>query len=213
MPQYRQLAAIMFTDIVGYTALMGEDEQNAFDILNKNRDIQRPLIEKYGGKWIKELGDGVIATFPTVTDAVLSAVSIQKSCAEVPGLQLRIGIHLSEVIFENFDVFGDGVNIASRIQAIAPIGGIWISDAVQKNISNKKGIGTKFIREERLKNVKDPVLIYEVDVASIQLSELGALFTSAETIKNNFRIPKKALRFCLLEISVAIRTRNISAME
>src|SRR5258706_9511767 len=133
MQKYRQLAAIMFTDIVGYTTLMGEDELKAFSILNKNRDIQRPLIERYGGRWIKELGDGILATFPTVTDAVLSAVSIQQSCSKLPDLKLRIGIHLSEVMFENHDVFGDGVNIASRIQAIAPIGGIWISDAVQKN--------------------------------------------------------------------------------
>ncbi|MEO6452860.1 MAG: adenylate/guanylate cyclase domain-containing protein [Ginsengibacter sp.] len=190
MPQYRQLAAIMFTDIVGYTALMGDNEQNAFIILNKNRDIQRPLIEKHGGKWIKELGDGVIATFPTVTDAVISAVSIQQASSEVPGLKLRIGIHLSEVIFENHDVFGDGVNIAARIQSIAPAGGIWVSDAVQKNISNKKGIETKFIREERLKNVKDPVLIYEVDIASVQLSEVGVLFAPAEMVK---KIAKKSI--------------------
>lgn len=183
MPQYRQLAAIMFTDIVGYTALMGEDEQKAFEILNKNRQIQRPFIEKYGGRWIKELGDGIMATFSTVTDAVLSAVFIQQSCSEVPGLKLRIGIHLSEVIFEDQDVFGDGVNIAARIQAIAPVGGIWISDAVQKNISNKKGIETKFIREEKLKNVKDPVSIYEVDIASVQLSEVGVLFTPPVTVK------------------------------
>ncbi|MEO8766295.1 MAG: adenylate/guanylate cyclase domain-containing protein [Ginsengibacter sp.] len=190
MPQYRQLAAIMFTDIVGYTALMGEDEQNAFYILNKNRSIQRPLIEKYGGKWIKELGDGVMATFSTVTDAVLSAVSIQKLSSEVPGLQLRIGIHLSEVIFENSDVFGDGVNIASRIQAIAPVGGIWISDAVQKNISNKKGIATKFIREEKLKNVKEPVQIFEVDIASIQINEPGGLFAPSGPAK---KISKKSI--------------------
>ena len=70
MSQSRQLAAIMFTDIVGYTALMGEDEQKAFELLNKNRQLQKPLIEQYNGKWIKELGDGVLASFTTVTDAV-----------------------------------------------------------------------------------------------------------------------------------------------
>lgn len=163
----RQLAAIMFTDIAGYTALMGEDESHAFELLNLNRTIQRPIIEDNGGRWIKELGDGVMATFPTVTDAVVSAGAIQKACSGIPGLKLRIGIHLGEVVFENNDVFGDGVNIAARIQAIAPIGGIWVSEPVQKNISNKKGIITKFIGEERLKNVKDPVLIYEVDVESV----------------------------------------------
>ncbi|MEP7317915.1 MAG: adenylate/guanylate cyclase domain-containing protein [Panacibacter sp.] len=169
MPQIRQLAAIMFTDIVGYTALMGDDEHNAFQILNKSRAIQKPAIQEFGGRWIKELGDGVMATFSTVTDAVMAAVSIQQSCSKVEGLKLRIGIHLAEVMFENNDVFGDGVNIASRIQAIAPVGAIWVSDAVQKNISNKKGIETKFVREEKLKNVKEPVQVYEVNIDSVHL--------------------------------------------
>jgi class 3 adenylate cyclase len=70
----------MFTDIVGYTALMGEDEQKAFDILQKNRQLQKPLIEEYGGKWIKELGDGVLACFSTVSDAVNAAIKIQEAC-------------------------------------------------------------------------------------------------------------------------------------
>ena len=135
MTQSRQLAAIMFTDIVGYTALMGEDEQKAFDLLRKNRQVQRPLIEKYGGRWIKELGDGVMATFSNATDAVLCAGAIQKTCLDISDLKLRIGINLGEVIFEDNDVFGDGVNIASRLQSLAPAGGIFISESVQQNIS------------------------------------------------------------------------------
>jgi len=162
MAQTRQLAAIMFTDIVGYTALMGNDEQKAFELLNKNREIQKPIIEQLGGRWIKELGDGVMASFNTVSDAVNAAIKIQKVCNEANDFQLRIGIHLGEVVFENDDVFGDGVNIASRIQAIANPGSIYISESVHNNVSNKKDIQTKFIKEETLKNVKEPVRIYEV---------------------------------------------------
>src|SRR5204862_2106549 len=162
MSQSRQLAAIMFTDIVGYTALMGEDEQKAFELLRKNRQLQRPIIEKFNGTWIKEIGDGVLASFHTVSDAVTCATQIQKACNAIDDLKLRIGIHLGEVVFEDNDVFGDGVNIASRLQAIAPIGGIWISESVYKNVSNKKEIKTKFVRVETLKNVKEQVLIYEV---------------------------------------------------
>ena len=77
MASLRQLAAIMFTDIVGYTGLMGRDEQKAFELLNKNRQIQKPIIEEYNGKWIKELGDGVMASFNTVSDAVAAAIKIQ----------------------------------------------------------------------------------------------------------------------------------------
>ncbi|MEO7393881.1 MAG: adenylate/guanylate cyclase domain-containing protein [Chitinophagaceae bacterium] len=162
MSQSRQLAAIMFTDIVGYTALMGDDEQKAFELLNKNRQLQKPIIEQYGGRWIKELGDGVMASFATATDAVQCAISIQRACNSIPGLQLRIGIHLGDVMFEENDVFGDGVNIASRLQAIASPGAIYISESVHNNIANKKEINTKYVRAETLKNVKEPVRIYEV---------------------------------------------------
>jgi adenylate cyclase len=158
----RQLAAILFTDIVGYTAMMGEDEQKALNLLKQNRNIHKPLIDQFNGRWIKEMGDGVLASFTTVTDAVQCAGAVHKACKSVNGLQLRIGIHLGEVIFENNDVFGDGVNIASRIQANAPAGSIWVSESVNSNISNKKGVFTNFIKEETLKNVKTPVRIYEV---------------------------------------------------
>jgi len=164
MPQSRQLAAIMFTDIVGYTALMGADEQKAFELLRKNREIQKPQIKHFNGTWIKEIGDGVLASFHTVTDAVLCAGAIHKACSTVDGLQLRIGIHLGEVVFEDNDVFGDGVNIASRLQALAPIGRTWVSESVYKNVFNKKEIITEFIREENLKNVSEPVKIYSVMV-------------------------------------------------
>jgi adenylate cyclase len=174
MSQSRQLAAIMFTDIVGYTALMGNDEQKAFLILNRNRELQKPVIDLYNGRWIKELGDGVMASFNTVSDAVNAAIKIQEACNAAKDFQLRIGIHLGEVIFENDDVFGDGVNIAARIQAIANPGSIFVSESVHHNISNKQGIDSKFIRQEALKNVKEPVRIYEVTASDNQTASLTA---------------------------------------
>jgi len=167
MAQSRQLAAIMFTDIVGYTALMGNDEQKAFTILNKNRALQKPIIEQFSGRWIKELGDGVMASFNTVSDAVNAAIKIQQTCNSSKEFQLRIGIHLGEVVFENDDVFGDGVNIASRIQATAEPGTIYISESIQNNVSNKQGIETRFVKQEALKNVKEPVRVYEVLIKEI----------------------------------------------
>ncbi len=171
MPQTRQLAAIMFTDIVGYTALMGNDEEKAFDLLRKNRQVQRPIIQKYNGRWIKEMGDGVLASFSNVTEAVLCAGSIQQASTDINDLHLRIGIHLGDIVFENDDVFGDGVNIASRLMAHAQAGSIYISESVHSNVSNKKGITTNFLREEMLKNVKDPVRIYEANVDAFIISE------------------------------------------
>ena len=162
MSATRQLAAIMFTDIVGYTALMGRDEQKAFQLLEKNRQLQKPIIEQYNGRWIKELGDGVMASFSTVSDAVQAAINIQQACNSFNEFQLRIGIHLGEVIFDNDDIFGDGVNIASRIQSIANPGSIYISEAIHNSISNKKDFQTRFVKEEKLKNVKEPVKVFQV---------------------------------------------------
>jgi len=190
MSQSRQLAAIMFTDIVGYTALMGDDEERAFELLNKNRLLQKPLIEQYGGKWIKELGDGVLATFSTVTDGVNCACSIIKGCKSVNGLQLRIGIHHAEVVFENGDVFGDGVNIASRLQSIAPIGGICISETVRNNVANRKEIKTRFIREETLKHVKEPIRIYEVVIDDADTPQPPIRLAYKQVMKI---IPKKSI--------------------
>jgi len=133
----RQLAAIMFSDIVGYTVLMGSDEDKALELLNKNRRIQKPIIEELNGKWLKEMGDGVMASFGTVSDAVLGAKRILEASRSVEDLQLRIGIHQGEVVFDRNDVFGDGVNIASRLQQLASPNSILISESVYKNIKKQ----------------------------------------------------------------------------
>jgi len=185
MSQTRQLAAIMFTDIVGYTSLMGMDEENAFRILNKNRSLQKPIIEEFHGRWIKELGDGVMASFNTVSDAVKAAIKIQKESRSIPELELTIGIHLGEVVFENEDVFGDGVNIASRIQAFAKPGSIYISEAIHNNISNKQGIETEFVRQEKLKNVASPMRIYEVVTVPNSNSAKTSVHESARKSSEN----------------------------
>ena len=169
MPQSRQLSAIMFTDIVGYTALMGKDEHKAFALLNKNRQLQKSFIEAFNGRWIKELGDGTMASFNTVSDAVNAAVKIQEACNAANDFQLRIGIHQGEVVFENDDVFGDAVNIAARIQAAANPGCIFISEAVNHNVANKKDIKTLFVKEEILKNVSQPVRMYQVMIAGSEI--------------------------------------------
>lgn len=192
MTQTRQLAAIMFTDIVGYTAIMADDEQWAFELLDKNRGLQKLLIEKFSGQWIKELGDGVLATFSTVTDAVNCASSIIKGCNSINGLKLRIGIHQAEVVFENNDVFGDGVNIAARLQTIAPIGGIYISETVRSNVANRKEIETRFIKEETLKHVKEPIRIYEV------------VIDGADTVQHAIRSADKGLKKIIPGKSIAV---------
>ena len=189
MPQTsRHLAAIMFTDIVGYTALMDKDENAAFEMLERNRAIHSEVIKRHQGKFLKEMGDGILASFKTVTDAILSAGHIQRACEDETHLNLRIGIHQGEIVNQGDDVFGSGVNIASRIQSITPVGGIWVSDSVQRNIQNKKGIEVEFVKEESLKHVKQPVRIYSVKVNCDELDkEQQELFQdkAAKTVDRN----------------------------
>jgi hypothetical protein len=185
MNQSRQLAAIMFTDIVGYTALMGNDEQKAFELLHKNREIQKPIIEEFGGKWIKELGDGVMASFSAASNAVYAAIKIQEACYNSKAFELRIGIHQGEVVFENGDVFGDAVNIASRLQALAPPSGIFVSESVHRNVSNKNDIRSEFLRVEYLKNVKDPIQVYKIFSKGNELVD-----TNSKRLINSSIIPE-----------------------
>ena len=202
MSQSRQLAAIMFTDIVGYTALMGRDEQKAFELLEKNRQIQKPLIEKFNGRWLKEIGDGVLASFDTVSDAVYCAGTIQKACEIESDLKLRIAIHEGEVVFKNNDVFGDGVNIASRLEPLAPVGGILVSESVNRNLGNKKGIQTNFVREEQLKNVKEPIRVYTVKIEGVEAYE-PTTTTIVDEAESKSISPRK-IGFTSLAIIVAL---------
>jgi adenylate cyclase len=167
MSSTRQLSAIMFTDIVGYTAMMGADEKLAINMLNINRQIQRPVIESFGGRWIKELGDGVMAIFPTVSDAIEASLIIQDKCRKEKKFQLRIGVHHGEIIVEEGDIFGDAVNIAARVQAIAPPGGIYITEGVRQVIQNNNDFKSTFSEEANLKNVREPVRLFRVEWAEM----------------------------------------------
>ena len=213
MTSTRQLAAIMFTDIVGYTALMGHDEKKAFSMLRANRNLQQPLIEQNGGKYIKELGDGTLASFPTAIGAVNCACQMIKGCKSIEGLQLRIGIHLGDVVFENNDVFGDSVNIASRLQALAPPGGIWISETVHKNIANKEGITSTYVSEETLKNVRDAIKIYTVDIESFhEETALHLSTTHSNSIQRSGKSKAPMSKKMIMTYGLPIVVASIAAM-
>ena len=167
----RRLAAIMFTDIVGYTALMGKDEDKAFEILRINREIHQTQLEKYNGTLIKEIGDGILASFSSALEAVQCAIEIQRESL-LENISLRIGIHEGEVVFEGTDVMGDGVNIASRLEDEAPPESIVISEAVYNNIKNKSGFSTEFIGEKQLKNVDQPQKLYKVITTTSHLNNI-----------------------------------------
>ena len=159
--QTHRHAAIMFTDIVGYTALMGSNEDKAFEVLKKNQDIHKKLILQFNGTLIKEMGDGMLISFDLASEAVRCAIEIQKASKE-QDIPLKIGIHEGEMVFAEADVLGDSVNIASRLQENAKKGCIHISSSVYKNVRNKADINTRFVEERTFKNVAEPVKVYKV---------------------------------------------------
>ncbi|HET9744992.1 MAG TPA: adenylate/guanylate cyclase domain-containing protein, partial [Chitinophagaceae bacterium] len=163
MPEHsHQLAAILFADIVNYTAMMQEDENAALEKITRFRHVIDIIVEELEGKIIQYYGDGCLVLFNSATDAVEFAKLLQTDFNEDPKVPVRIGIHMGDVLLRDGNVFGDVVNIASRIQALAPAGGIYISEMVYRNIANKKGMDSVFIKEEKLKNVKTRIRIYEV---------------------------------------------------
>ena len=170
MPGDRRLAAIMFTDIVGYTSIMAKNEDEAFQMLRKNRNIHKSIIKKYRGEWLKEMGDGILASFNSASDAVRCASEIQ-AITKKEGIDLRIGIHEGEVVFERNDVLGNGVNVASRLEEVAEVGCINISEAVYKDIRNKVGIKTEFLEEKTLKNLDEPIKVYQVISEPVKYDE------------------------------------------
>lgn len=164
----RKLAAIMFTDIVGYSALMSKDESLALQILNRNREVHKAALRQHNGEFIKEIGDGTLSIFQSSWDAVNCAAAIQKSMIAEPSFKLRIGIHIGDIVVSDNDVFGDGVNIASRIEALCEPGGICLTERVYEDIHNKIGFDAALIGEKSLKNISQPVIIYSIAAAELQ---------------------------------------------
>jgi TolB-like protein/class 3 adenylate cyclase/Tfp pilus assembly protein PilF len=163
-----QLAAILFADIVGYTAIMQENEEVAVEKVNRFREVVELIAEELNGKIIQYYGDGSLLLFNSATDAAEFAKLLQDDLQNEPRVPVRVGIHMGDVLIHSGNIFGDVVNIASRIQSLAPVGGIYISETVYRSIANKKELEANFIREEKLKNVKDSVRIYEILTGNTQ---------------------------------------------
>lgn len=179
-----QLVAIMFTDIVGYTALMNKDEQKALSLLKINREIHEKSISQYNGKMLKEMGDGILVSFQSTSDAVYCAGLLMYEASRESDLHLRIGIHEGDVVVSGNDVFGDGVNIASRIEELADPDEILVSESVKNNIKNKEGISTDSIGEKALKNVEEVNTLYSVSVSEDFIKNEEETPTSSEKKKN-----------------------------
>jgi len=165
----RKLTAILSADVKGYSRLMGEDEEATVRTITAHRKVITSVIEKYRGRVVDSPGDNILAEFVSVVDAAQSAVEIQEVIraknAELPEerrMEFRIGINLGDVIQEGERIYGDGVNIAARVEGLADPGGICISGSAYEQIENKLALGYDYIGEHTVKNIVKPIRVYRV---------------------------------------------------
>ena len=175
----RRLAAILAADAVGYSRMMREDERGALALLQKHRsEVIDPGIAKHRGRTVKLMGDGLLAEFSSVVEAVNCAAEIQRSmAARNAGSQgrremaFRIGVHLGDVIVEDGDLYGDGVNIAARLEGIAERGGICISRQAYDQVERKIALGYRSLGPQTLKNIPDPVEVFAIQGDGLATSD------------------------------------------
>ena len=156
----RKLAAIMFTDIVGYTEQMSKDQDVAFALLEEKQSKFKPLIKEHNGSLIKEMGDGTLSQYPSAIDASKCSVELQKLIKDNDKLNVRVGIHLGDTLFKDGDVFGDGVNIAARLESMSPAGGILVSKNVYDELLSRQGFEGVSLGMQSLKGVGRLVEVY-----------------------------------------------------
>jgi len=169
----RRLTAILAADVVGYSRLMGLDEAGTLEQLKQIRaTLIEPKVAANQGRVVKVMGDGTLIEFPSVVNAVACALDLQHAMAKrsVPAdsdrqIQLRVGINLGDIIVEGDDIYGEGVNVAARLQSIAPAGGIAISSSVRDHVGNRMGATFEDLGEQNLKNIERPIRVYSVSIA------------------------------------------------
>lgn len=165
----RRLTAILSADAKGYSRLMGTDEVTTVKTLKASRQIMAELIHKHRGRVVDSPGDNLLAEFQSVVDAVQSAIDIQEALkvqneklSDEQKMEFRIGVNLGDVIFDEGRIYGDGVNIAARLEGLAEGGGICISGSAYEHVGNKIPMGCEYIGEHRVKNISKPVKVYKV---------------------------------------------------
>ena len=165
----RRLAAIMFTDIVGYTALMQKDENAAADKRAHHRQEFEEYHEKYNGEILQYFGDGTLSVFQSGVEAVECAIGIQRALKKGEPVPLRIGLHMGDIVFDGTDIYGDGVNLASRIESMGVAGAILISKKLNDELKNQQQISTQSLGRFGLKNIDNPVEVFSVTNEGIKV--------------------------------------------
>ena len=174
----RRLAAIMFTDMVGYTALMREDEERAKVLRDRQRAVLEEEVGRHGGRVGQYYGDGTLSSFPSAVEAARSAIRIQQRLLEPPRIPLRIGIHLGDVLQDDHGVLGDGVNVAARVQALAVPGSVVVSDRLREELANHPQLPTRSLGRVRLKGVPRKVEIHALVADGLEVPDPESLHSA-----------------------------------
>jgi len=189
MPTVRRLAAILAADVAGYSRLMGADEEGTHERLKAHlRDLIEPKIAEHRGRVVKNTGDGFLAEFQSVVDAVRCAVEMQRGMADRNAgtppemrIEFRVGINLGDVIVEPHDIFGDGVNVAARLEALANPGGICVSRVVRDQVRDRFDYTFEDLGEQQVKNIARPQRVYTLNPEAIAGS--GPLNSPVASVK------------------------------
>ncbi len=171
----RKLAAIMFTDIAGYTAMMQENEKNAMAKRDRQRLVLEEHIPLHHGKILQTFGDGTLCVFPSAIEAVSCAVKVQLELQAEPVVPLRVGIHIGDVIYDDREIYGDGVNVASRIESISVAGAVFVSEKVFDDIKNQPALPAVSVGQFEFKNVNRPIEVFAVTAPGLKLPEEGQI--------------------------------------
>ena len=207
----RKLAAIMFLDMMGYTSLMQQYEEKARELIEYQREIVSPLVDNYGGKVLQFVGDGTFCSFESAIESVNCAMEIQKALLDQTEISLRIGIHVGDVVLKGEEVYGDGVNVASRIEPLAAPGGICISGRVYDEVRNQRDYKAVFLGEKNLKNVDRPVEVYAIKGENLPTPQIDSNFdhSSNRKEKNQRRIRVVGGLLLLIVFSSVLYWNNI----
>jgi class 3 adenylate cyclase len=211
----RRLAAILAADVVGYSRLMGEDEAGTHARLKALRnELVDPTIAAHRGRVVKRTGDGALVEFASVHDAVQCAVAVQRAMAihnadtaEAQRIEFRLGINLGDIIVEDDDIFGDGVNVAARLEGLASPGGVCVADSVHQMIRSRIDLAFENLGEQRVKNITTPIRVWRwtsdaVAVASANRADEASPAPCPTSRRS---------RCCRSTISRTTRNRPISA--
>ncbi len=212
MPATRRLAAIFAADVVGYSRLMGDDEEGTLDRLKAHRrDLIDPKIDEHRGRIVKTTGDGLLAEFASVVDAVRCTVEIQRGMIErdtdLPEdqrIRFRVGINLGDIISDRGDIFGDGVNVAARLEALAAPGGMCISGTVRDHVGDRLPYPFADMGLQSVKNIARPVAAFALPASSIAETPLVEVRRKSAWLRLRGRRAAFAVALCVIVVSAGV---------